>query len=75
MRTVESKELTTSVLCALFQQTRGGADIEELNYRKGLAGDEFVEILYNSGGRRVVDVSADSCLGLIKDVVDFVCKH
>lgn len=75
MRNGESKELTTAILRALLQQTRGGAEIEELNYRKGLTDDEFVEILYHNGGRRVVDVSADSCLGLIKDVVDFVCKH
>lgn len=71
----EDKRRILVLLLLLLQQTRGGADIDDMVLKSSMGADEFVEIRYRGGGRRAVDVTADSALGMIKDVVEFVCKH
>lgn len=71
----EDKRRILVLLLLLLQQTRGGADIDDMILKSSMGADEFVEIRYHGGGRRAVDVTADSALGMIKDVVEFVCKH
>lgn len=71
----EDKRRILVLLLLLLQQTRGGADIDDMVLKSSMGADEFVEIRYHGGGRRAVDVTADSALGMIKDVVEFVCKH
>lgn len=67
----EDRRRILALLRLLLQQTRGGADIDDMV----LKSSKSVEIRYHGGGRRAVDVTADSALGMIKDVVEFVCKH
>lgn len=68
----EKKAKICLLLCFLLQQTRGAANVERLIY---LEESEQVKILYTGGNEACVNVACDSGLGIIKDVVDYICRH
>lgn len=68
----EKKAKICLLLGFLLQQTRGAADVDRLIY---LEETEKVEIHFHGGYTALVNVAGDSGLGIIKDVVDYICRH
>lgn len=64
----EDKQKICDSLLATIQLTRAGADIVDLMYLKTAYG-EIVDIAYKNGGRRRVDVTADSGIAMVRDII------
>lgn len=67
----EDKQSILDLLTVTLQATRGGADVDDLIYHD----PGQVEIVYNRHWRANVCVAGDSGLGIIKDVVNYICRH
>ena len=66
----ESKSSICRHLCEALKWTRAHQDILYMKYEKDDgAGIEFVHIGYKSGRRLAVDVTADSGIALIHDIL------
>ena len=65
----ENKELVTQALFQALKTTVEGVNIAEMNYRMLTNGDELVTIIYDDGYRKTVNVSCDSGVALMKDVL------
>ena len=55
-------------LCKLLRKTRHGSDIAMMEYAKEGYG-EYVLITFDGGFQKKVDISADSGIAIIKDVL------
>lgn len=65
----EDKEAVTQALFNALKTTVEGVDIAEMNYRRLSNNEELVTIVYNTGYRKTVNVSCDSGVALMKDVL------
>ena len=55
-------------LCKLLRKTRHGSDISMMEYIKEESG-EYVLITFDGGFQRKINISADSGIAIIKDVL------
>ena len=61
-------------LCKLLRKTRHGSDISMMEYvQKGYG--EYVRITFEGGFQKDVDISADSGIAIIKDVINQPWKN
>ena len=65
---MENKERITHQLMLCLLATRAGEDISDMSYMKS-TGDEWVNITFRDGSWLPVNVTADSGIALIKDVI------
>ena len=65
----EDKEVVTNALFQALKTTVEGVNIAEMNYRLLTNGHELVTIIYDNGYRKTVNVSCDSGVELMKDVL------
>ena len=65
---MENKERITHQLMLCLLATRAGEDIGDMSYTKS-TGDEWVSITFKDGSWLPVNVTADSGIALIKDVI------
>ena len=66
---MENKQLILDALCSALQLTRDQADLEALEY-KDLGSDTQHDIAtYDGGGSREINVSLDSGIAMIRDVL------
>lgn len=67
-------EVKNEILYNLLQSlkaTRAGKDIEDIIYYNIPGLGECVDVVYNTGFRRRIDVTADSGIAMIRDI----CKE
>lgn len=62
----ENKTFFVSTLGVALSYSRTG--VKELSYRKDADGFEGVTIRYANGKERTINVTGDSCLGIMNDV-------
>ena len=62
----ENKQEICNLLAATLQATSNASDLVALTYRDE---DETVEVLFASGGKRVVNVAMDSGTAMIRDIM------
>jgi len=62
---MENKQMILLHLRDAFKWTRGGADVDKLEYQEA---DEVVIIHFMNGSKKRVNVAMDSGLSLIRDV-------
>ena len=65
---MENKKEITAKLGELLKLTRGGYDIESLEYVKEDNGDEFVFMKFDNGYSKRICVTADSGIAMIVDI-------
>lgn len=63
---MENREKIVKLLKMLLMSTRAGSNIADLVLKEA---EEQVIIIYRNGGQRPVNISCDSGLAIIKDVV------
>lgn len=66
---MEDKDLICKELAKLLKLTRNQSDLKALRYEILDNGDERVTIEYEHGGSRVVNVSMDSGVAMIRDIM------
>ena len=67
---VEDKQRICDLLLPVLQATRGGSNLVALEYENDKYNHlEFVTAKFRSGGTKVADVTADSGIALIYDVM------
>ena len=64
----ENKNEIVQDLCRLLQKTRYGDDITGMEYSEERYG-EYVYVTYNNNCQRKVDISGDSGIAIIKDIL------
>lgn len=64
----EDKKNVVEKLTKLIKQTREGKRIKNIVYKKGNGDDEFVIINY-IGYMKMIDVTADSEIALMRDIL------
>lgn len=62
----DNKPAFVEALGAALTYSRTG--VKGLSYRKDADGFEGVTIRYSNGSERTINVTGDSCLGIMKDV-------
>lgn len=65
----EDKQAICNKLSDLLQMTRGLFDVEELTYEKTASGEEVVTALFRSGRTKIANVTGDSGVAMILDIV------
>ena len=65
----EDKEIITQALFQALKTTVEGVNLAEMNYRKLSNGEELVTLVYDNGYRKSINVSCDSGVTLMKDVL------
>lgn len=65
----ENKAIITQALFNALKTTAEGVNIAEMNYQQLTNGDELVTIIYDNGYRNTINVSADSGVALMRDVL------
>lgn len=68
MKGAEDKENICRLLGQLLAHTRAGENITSIEYRTNSFGDEIAKISWIDGRQKLVNITADSGLGIIKDV-------
>lgn len=63
---MEDKQEICNLLTATLQATRDGADVVEIIYDEE---HEIVTVLFESGGRRLINVAMDSGTAMIRDIM------
>lgn len=69
MAFVEDKQEICDLLLETLKATRGGQDIVNLIYAQVTPHEENVRVLYANGTHLNVNVSMDSGIGLVRDVM------
>lgn len=65
----EDKKMFVYILTAAIHMTRAGADVACMNYYMDKdTGEEYVDIVYDSGYVKRVCVTADSCIAIMIDI-------
>lgn len=67
---VEDKNKICALLLKAVQATDNAWDCEALNYEKLPNGDEQVTVIWESGGKRIINVSMDSGTAMIRDIMN-----
>lgn len=65
----EDKQTICDLLCETLKATRGQNDVKALKYEILDNDDERVTIEYEHGGSRLVNVSMDSGVAMIRDIM------
>ena len=65
----EDKDLICQLLGATLKATRAHRDLQGLYYQKIDSGDELVTVRWSGGGTTVVNVTADSGIAMICDIL------
>ncbi|MCD8207603.1 MAG: hypothetical protein LUD72_06690 [Bacteroidales bacterium] len=72
----ENKRMTCSMLCQALQSCRQFDDLLSLKYRKEPVNaedthyyEEYVTATFMGGGKREICVTADSCWGMVRDII------
>lgn len=65
----EDKEVITQALFNALKTTVEGVNMAEMNYQKLSSGEELVTMIYDNGYRKTVNVSCDSGVALMRDVL------
>lgn len=63
----ENKQMICDMLCRALHYTRGAADVTDIQYD---ADAETATVIFESGGKRVVNVACDSGTALIRDIMN-----
>ena len=66
---MENKQLILDALCSAIQLTRDQADLESLKYKEIGPDEQRVIATYDGGGSREINVSLDSGIAMIRDVL------
>jgi len=66
----DNKKLIVEKLMKLIKQTREGKAIENIAYKKGDGDDEFVYIYFLNGYTKKIDVTADSGIAMMRDILE-----
>lgn len=66
---MENKQLILDSLCSALQLTRDQADLEALEYKEISLDEQRVIATYDGGGSREINVSLDSGIAMIRDVL------
>ena len=66
---MENKQLILDALCSALQLTRDQADLEALEYKEIGPAKQHVIATYDGGGSREINVSLDSGIAMIRDVL------
>ena len=66
---MENKQLILDALCSALQLTRDQADLEALEYKEIGPAEQHVIATYDGGGSREINVSLDSGIAMIRDVL------
>ena len=66
---MENKQLILDSLCSALQLTRDQADLEALKYKEIGPVKQHVIATYDGGGSREINVSLDSGIAMIRDVL------
>lgn len=68
---MEDKRAICNTLLVTLWSTREFEDLADLEYHKdGSADDAYVEAVFTDGRRTRIDVTSDSGIALIKDVIN-----
>lgn len=70
---MEDKQLICDLLFEALQATRELSDLEGLTYRYISAGNEIVEAVFPGGYVKVANVSMDSGIAMIRDIIKQIC--
>lgn len=65
----ENKETIIGLLLQALRFTVDGVDIEQIRYEQLNNGDEIAVIMYTNGYRQSVNISGDSGLALMRDIL------
>ena len=63
------QQLILDALCSALQLTRDQADLESLEYKEIGPDEQRVIAIYDGGGSREINVSLDSGIAMIRDVL------
>ena len=63
---MENKKRICSMLLPVLQETRAGCDLIDIRYDDE---NETIELIFVAGYKKKVNVTADSGLAMIKDIV------
>lgn len=63
----ENKQMICDMLCRTLHYTRNAADVCDIQYN---AETEKVTVVFESGGKRVVNVAMDSGTAMIRDIMN-----
>lgn len=66
---MEDKKKICDLFMLTLQATRQYSDIEALNYEVTPNGEEVVTAIFEQGGRKTANVSGDSGIAMIKDII------
>lgn len=66
---MENKQLILDSLCSALRLTRDQADLEALEYKEIGPDEQRVIATYGGGGSREINVSLDSGIAMIRDVL------
>jgi hypothetical protein len=66
---MENKQLILDSLCSALQLTRDQADLEALEYKEIDPDEQRVIATYDGGESREINVSLDSGIAMIRDVL------
>lgn len=69
----ENKKKLVEGLTKLIKRTREGKGLKNIVYKKGNGDDEFV-IIENFNGSKQIDVTADSGIALMRDILAGINK-
>lgn len=62
----ENKQLICDMLCKTLQYTRSASDVIEICYDEER---ETATVIFESGGKRVINVAMDSGTAMIRDIM------
>lgn len=65
----EDKEMICRALCYLLQLTREGDGIDTIKYHRG-GEAEIARVIFSSGYSKDIDITADSGIAIIRDVIN-----
>lgn len=70
---MEDKQIICDKLLATLQATRGGSDLESIQYEVSKDGIvEIVTLTHTGGWQKRINVSADSGVAMIRDVMKWI---
>ena len=65
----EDKQNIINYLFQTLKQTVAGVGLERINYEQLTNGDEIAVLIYDNGYRKSVNISCDSGLALMRDIL------
>lgn len=65
----ENKEYIIQMLLAALKYTVAGVDIDQIRYEQLSNGEEFAIIIFANGCHKPVNITADSGLALMRDIL------